>query len=120
MPSCTKKTMSDGEKKRGGRRVLRSKRTKRKGYSRPDTFDAGRMLAKVQRVLNPQQIEVLVWYYVDGYDMHEIAAFLGCGKKAVSLRLDVIDKRVRKARLPLPKRVEHPYATDSVSNYNFQ
>lgn len=112
--------MLTGEKKRGGERIARSKRTKRKTYPRPASFDAAKELAKIQRVLNPRQIEVLVWYYVDGYDMHEIGEFLGCGKKAVNLRLDVIDRKLRRARIRLPRRTEHPYATDSVSNYNVQ
>jgi DNA-directed RNA polymerase specialized sigma24 family protein len=106
------------EKKRGGRRVARSKRTKRKGFTRTASFDAAKSLAKVQRVLNPAQIEVLVWYYVDGMDMSDIGMLLGCGKKAVNHRLNVIDRKLRKARIRLPRRVEHPYATDSVSNYN--
>lgn len=113
-------TTDDGHKKRGGRRVARSKRHRRRDLPRPVNFDAEKQLARLQRVLKPQQIEVLVWYYVDGYDMHEIAEFLGCGKKAVGLRLNVIDRRLKKAKLRLPRRIEHPFATDSVSNYNIQ
>lgn len=106
------------EKKRGGRRVARSKRTKRAGFTRPPNFDAAKMLEKVRRVLNKQQLEIVVWYFFEGLTMIDIGELLGCGKVAVSMRLDVIERKLRKAKLPMPKRTEHPYATDNVSNYN--
>jgi DNA-directed RNA polymerase specialized sigma subunit len=106
------------DKKRGGRRIARSKRTKRKGYTRPANFDAARMLEKVKSVLNPQQLEIVVWYYFEGLRMKDIGVLLGCGKIAVSQRIDVIDAKLRKAKLPMPRRTEHPYATDNVSHYN--
>lgn len=67
-------------------------------------------LDAVRAVLTAAQIEVLVWYFVDGYDMPAIGGFLGCSKVAVSLRIKLIRRKLAAAGLPEPTRDEHPTA----------
>jgi hypothetical protein len=105
-------------KVRGGRRIGNGLRVKRVGFRGTKKIDKLKMLAKVKQVLADEQIEVLLWYYYDGMEMHEIGELLNCGQKAVARRLDRIDARLKKHRLPLPRRLEHPTTTDHVDCYN--
>lgn len=98
-----------------------SVRTNRKRLIRTANHDREALAKRIATVLSAEQLTVACWYYYDGLELQEIAAYLGgVSPQAINRRLDRIDKQLRKHRIPLPRRLEHPYATDTVGNYNLE
>lgn len=58
----------------------------------------------LQIALSPQQFEVAAWYYVDGFTLAEIAAFLKCSRPSVADRLAKIRRKLAKAGIATPAR----------------
>jgi len=86
------------------------------------TDDDTNPLAAVRAALTPQQVEIVVWWCVEGYYLREIGQMLGGIRlQSVQGRWKRIKRRLAKAGLPEPRRLKHPTpATRSVRNWNLR